>query len=116
VHADGEALAHFMTAAKRDAGSGSTTEIALASAGAAITISLTLRNAAGADVASGAARITLAANAQTTRTLEQLFPNAATDRFDGTLEVSVESGAVSASAFVTVANGSGWPMPIVPMP
>ncbi len=112
-----EAFARFITAARRDASAGMTTEVALVSTGAAVSLRLTLRDASGAEVGGGTAQIALAANARVTRSLEEIFPNARTERFEGTLTVSAEGGTVAA----TVSVGAGAEaqvtlMPIVPLP
>lgn len=93
-------LSSFITAARRDRASGATTQLSLSSTGAATVVQVKLRTAAGADVANGTAEIRLPANGQTMRTLEQLFPAAAADTFDGTLAVTATGGAIAATAIL----------------
>jgi hypothetical protein len=96
----------FIIAARRDRSNGVTTQLALAATSVPTVVQLKLRNAAGADVANGTAEIRLPANGQTTRTLEQLFPAAAADAFDGTLTVVATGGTIAATGMLIEATGS----------
>ena len=97
VNSSGE-YSSFISAATRDAASGTTTRLSISSTGSAVTLRLRLRTAAGTEVAGGTVELKLPANGYTSRTLEQLFPTASTDRFDGTLTVQVEGGTVAATS------------------
>ena len=55
----------------------------------------------------------LAANAQAARTLEQLFPAAAIDSFDGTLTIRADGGNVAAS--VLRVGTAGTPLVVAPV-
>lgn len=96
-----EALAGFIAPAAADRASGLTTTLAVASVGPPVALRLRLRTAAGADVPGGTAELQLPEDGQATRTLEQLFPSAATAAFDGTLTVETERGTVAASVMLT---------------
>ena len=111
-----EATPGVFAAVRRDRANNLTTRLSVASSGSAVTLRLTLRTAAGAAVPNGTVELKLAAHGHAIRTLEQLFPSAATDAFDGTLAITAEGGAI-ATTVVEVA-GTAVPMllPIVPMP
>ena len=108
--ASNELLEGFIAPVKRDRSNGVSASFAMSAAGAAVTLRCKLRTAAGADVPGGEAELRLPANGQTIRTLEQLFPTAATDTFDGTVTVRAEGGSVAASV---VQIGPGATAPIV---
>jgi hypothetical protein len=111
------ALAGFMTPAFRSVQNNRTTEIALASTGSAVTLTLELRDSNGTLAAGGTAQLSLPANGQLVRTIDTLFPGANTANFRGTLTVRAQGGAIAAR----VLDLDGDPaaiasMPIVPLP
>jgi len=108
-----EALASFIAPVSRDGASGVTTTVSVASAGPAVTLRLRLRTAAGAEVPGGTAELQVPEDGQATRTLEQLFPSAATDAFDGTLTVEAERGSVAASVVLSGGRSGPVVLPVV---
>jgi len=98
------ALDGFIAPARRVRASGVNTEIALASTGAPITVQVVLRDASGAEVPGGTSEMSLAANARSTRTLDELFPRANADSFQGTLTVKASGGTVAATVTETGNN------------
>ncbi len=104
-----EVVDGFISPARRDRSANITTSLAVSSSGSPVTLRFQLRTAAGAVVPGGDAELRLPANGQITRTIEQLFPSAATDSFDGTVTVKAEGGHVSASV-VQMGPGATAPM------
>jgi hypothetical protein len=96
----------FIAAVRRDRAANANTSVAISAGAAGASLRLKLRTAAGADVAGGEVELKLPANGQVTRTLEQLFPSAATEAFDGTLTVRAEGGNIAASVLQIGAAGS----------
>jgi len=107
------ALDGLIAPARRVRASGVNTEVAIASTGAAVTLQLALRDASGAEVSGGTAEMSLAANARSTRTLDELFPRASVDSFQGTLTVKASRGTVAAT--VTETSGSPARVSILPV-
>jgi hypothetical protein len=93
-----EALSSFVAPASRSSGAGVSTGIAIAAAGSAVTLKLSLRDTKGSIVTNGQTTLQLAANGHTAGYLEQLFPNADTREFEGTITVTVEGGQAVATA------------------
>jgi Ca2+-binding RTX toxin-like protein len=87
----------FIGAAVRDRTAGVTTNLAISSGPSGASVRAELRTAAGERVANGEATLQLAANGSATRTLEQLFPAAAIDAFEGTLTIRTDGASVAAS-------------------
>jgi len=96
---DSEPLNGFVVPVRRKAG-GINTGIALRNVElATIGLSLTLRNKQGQVVAAGTREIAdLAAQGHLARFIDELFPSAATDNFEGTLVVQAVRGKVAAVA------------------
>jgi hypothetical protein len=100
---------------RRDRAAGITTEIALASTGSEVDLRLSLRDAAGTEVAGGAATLTLAPNARVTRTLDQLFPGAATDAVQGAILVTAGGAEVAGAVIESSSDARRLiPMPVLP--
>ena len=77
------ALAGFITSAMRNSETGLNTELTLSSTESALTLSLTLRDPGGTEIAAGTTQLQLPANGQVIRTIDELFPNADTGDFTG---------------------------------
>ncbi len=92
-------LSGFIIPVRRQLG-GINTGIAVYNAeGQAVTLNLTLRDALGAEVPNGTNTIdNLVANGHLAQFIDGLLPDAATDDFEGTLEVRVTGGKVAATA------------------
>jgi len=110
----GPVFSSAMAAARRNRASGTTTRLALAAGDAAVVLKLTLRTAAGADAAGGNAEVRLAANGQAVRTIDELFPSAALDGFDGTVTIVSDGGSVSIAAVLI--DGGETTLPVVALP
>ena len=104
-----EMLPSVIAPVSRDRAAGITTTVSVSSPGPEVTLRLRLRTAAGAEVPGGAAELQLPEDGQATRTLEQLFPSAAIDTFDGTLTVEADRGTVA----VSVVLSSGTVLPVM---
>jgi hypothetical protein len=104
-----ETLPSVIAPVSRDRAAGITTIVSVSSPGPEVTLRLRLRTAAGAEVPGGAAELQLPEDGQATRTLEQLFPSAAIDTFDGTLTVEADRGTVA----VSVVLSSGTVLPVM---
>jgi hypothetical protein len=91
-------MTRFITPIARDA-TGST-GVAIASVGSAVTLRLELRNQRGEIVPGGQITLDLPPNGHVARYLEQLFPDADTSNFEGTLSVFAEGGNVVGTALL----------------
>ena len=93
------------------------TGLALASTGAPVSVSLTLRNQQGMPVSGGQLELVLRPNGHTARFLEELFPNADTGEFFGTLTVTSEGGNIVGTA-IQIGLGEGRltaTLPVTPL-
>jgi hypothetical protein len=86
----------FIAPVSRNAASGLSTGLAIAAVGAGVSVTCTLRGETGASVATTTR--SLAANGHLAEFLEQLFPNADTRDFRGTVTVTASGGDVVATA------------------
>jgi hypothetical protein len=92
------------------------TGLALASTGAPLSVSLTLRDPQGEPVSGGQLELALRANGHTARFLEQLFPDAATGEFVGTLTVTAEGGTILGTAIqLGLEAGRLTTLPVTPL-
>ena len=91
-----EAVDGFIAPVSRNAEGNFSTGVAVASIGSPVTLRLTLRNEKGEAVAE--ASLDLRANGHLARFVEQLFPEADTKDFRGTITVSAEGGKVAGTA------------------
>ncbi len=92
------------------------TGLALASTGAPLSVSLTLRDPQGEPVSGGQLELVLRANGHTARFLEQLFPDAATGEFVGTLTVTAEGGTILGTAIqLGLEAGRLTTLPVTPL-
>lgn len=105
----------FITPVRRSVGEGRSTGLAMAS-DVSVTLSITLRNAAGAEVPGGQASLTLPANGHVARFIQELFPGADTREFAGTVTVSVSGGRIAATA-LELGSGPGefTTLPVTPL-
>ena len=112
--ASSDFAAGFISAAVRERSAGVTTSLAVSAGPSAVTVRAELRTAKGEMVSNGEATLQLAGNGQVARTLEQLFPTAAIDSFDGTLTIRAEGGSVAASVLrVGTAGASPVVLPVI---
>jgi len=109
------ALAGFITPAMRNSETGLNTELALSSTGSALTLSLTLRDAAGTEIVAGTTQLQLPANGQVIRTIDELFPNADTGDFTGTLTATAEEGTMAAMVTLSGGEGAVAVLPVMPL-
>jgi hypothetical protein len=86
----------FIAPVRRDGVAGANTRVGLASTGSALNLTLVLRNAGGVEVPGGRVQMQLGGNGCVVQTVDEFFPNADTNNFQGTLAVSVEGGDVAA--------------------
>ena len=106
----------FIAPAQRQRATGLNTQVALRSTQSALSLALVLRNAGGVEVREGRAQLQLPANGRTSRTLDELFPNADVDNFQGTLTVTAEGGTVAADVTrVGGDSGGRTVMPVAPL-
>ena len=106
----------FIAAVQRNRATGLNTQVALRSTQSALSLALALRDAGGVEVREGSAQLQLPANGRTSRTLDELFPNADIDNFQGTLTVTAEGGTVAADVMqVGGASGGRTVMPVAPL-
>ena len=111
-------LKRFITPVRRTAG-GINTGIAIHNTGSrVVTVSLTLRSKQGEVVPEGRATIDdFRGNGHLAQFINELFPNADTIDFDGTLVVEVIGGVVAATALdLGIEAGQFTPLPVTPLP
>lgn len=88
----------FITPVTRTVSGNLSTGIAVAAVSQGMTITLTLRTASGTAIAGGQVTRTLATNGHLAQFIQELFPNADTAEFSGTLTVTAESGTIVGTA------------------
>jgi len=88
----------FITPIRRSSAANLSTGVAIASVGSTVTLTLTLRGKDGQAVANGVSTITLKENGHVARFVEQLFPEADTSDFEGTLTVTAAGGNIVGTA------------------
>jgi hypothetical protein len=92
------------------------TGLAVASTAAPVKLSLTLRNQLGQPVSGGQLELALRANGHMARFLEQLFPDADTRGFQGTLTVTAEGGTIVGTAIqIAFPEGRLTTVPVTPL-
>jgi hypothetical protein len=94
-------LSGFITPAIRSESKGMSTGVAITSPSAPANLTLTLRDPDGLPVAGGQTTLKLAADGQVARFIEELFPDAETSEFSGTLTVVAETGLIAGTALQT---------------
>lgn len=110
------ATSGFIIPVARSVARSFSTGVALAAQASAPSLSLTLRNQGGEPVAEGQAVIDLPANGHLARFIEELFPNADTAEFEGTLTVSAEGGTVAGTAIELGSQpGEFTVLPVTPL-
>src|SRR5262249_47829943 len=85
----------FILPVLRKSAAGVTTGLAMAAISADLTLSLTLRNSSGEIVQGGQASVGIRSNAHVARFIEELFPTAATEDFEGSITITADRGNVS---------------------
>ncbi|MBI4457263.1 MAG: hypothetical protein HY644_15395 [Acidobacteria bacterium] len=88
----------FISPVRRSRETGINTGVAVNATGRAVTLHLVLRNASGQPVAGGTTTIALKAGGHVARFIDELFPSADTNNFEGTLTVTAEGGGIAATA------------------
>ena len=86
----------FVAPVARDLAQGITTEVSVHNPGPATEIRWVLRNANGIPATGGSAVSSIPANGRTGALIGDLFPDADTDDFRGTLTAEVSNGVVAA--------------------
>jgi hypothetical protein len=99
-----EVIGGFIAPAGRDRAAGVNTQVAIASTATPLTLTFTLRDLRGAEVAGGRTETQLGANAVMLQTIDALFPKADTNGFEGTLSVRSEGGTFAANVTQTSAG------------
>ncbi len=93
-----EPLSGLISLVRRDTVSGLNTQLAIGSTGSEVALELKLRTANGDEVPGGTAQFQLPANGHLASLINELFPQADTTDFQGTLTVSAVGGGVAVSA------------------
>jgi hypothetical protein len=88
----------FIVPVMRSASGQWSTGVAIGSVGSQVNLRLVLRDESGVAVTGGGAMLDLGPNEQVSRMLEELFPEADTREFRGTLTVTAEGGEIIGSA------------------
>lgn len=110
-----EVLEGFIAPATRSAASATNTQVAAHSTGSAVTLSLVLRDAGGEPVAGGSANLAIPANGQIVRTIDELFPQADTSEFVGTVTATAEGGEIVARVVQLDGSPAAMVLPVVPL-
>ncbi|PYV18749.1 MAG: hypothetical protein DMG07_03255 [Acidobacteria bacterium] len=90
-----EPAAGFIAPASRSVTAGSSTAVAIVSAGSPVTLTLTLRNERGEPLSGGTITLELRANGRVAAFLEHLFPQAQSSEFRGTLTATAAGGDIA---------------------
>jgi hypothetical protein len=94
----------FITPVTRSVAAGLSTGVAITSIGSPVALTLTLRTKNGDMVNGGQVPLTLPANGHLARFIQELFPDANTQEFDGTLTVTAQGGNVAGTAIQLGSN------------
>ena len=86
----------FIAQVRSNRATGLNTQVVMSSTVSALRLELVLRDPGGVEVGGGSAKLELPANGTARRTLDELFPNADTENFQGTLTVTANGGTVAA--------------------
>ncbi len=111
------AWASFITDVGRNRANEIDTQVALSASESALTLTLVLHDARGAEVPGGRAELKLAPYGSLVQTIATLFPKADTSDFQGTLVATAEGGLVATT--VTEIGGRAAVlkvMPVAPLP
>src|SRR5207247_10503018 len=91
-------MAAFIIPVARSADLKTSTGVAIASAGTAVKLALTLRNESGEPVPGGNVTLDLPSNGHLARYVEELFPQVDLRAFRGTLTVAAQGGGIVGTA------------------
>ncbi|HEY3131541.1 MAG TPA: hypothetical protein VGL91_18945 [Acidobacteriota bacterium] len=106
----------FITLVTRSVTGGLSTGVAVASTGSPVILTFTLRSKNGELVSGGQTTMQLSANGHMARFIQELFPNADTREFDGTLTVTSDSGSIVATAIQLGSRpGEFTTLPVTPL-
>lgn len=106
----------FVTPVTRSIARKLSTGVAIASAGPAVRVTLTLRRSNAETVPGGQTALQLKANGHTAKFIQELFPSADTGEFEGTLTVTAEGGNVVGTAIQLGSNpGEFTTLPVTPL-
>ncbi len=104
------AFERLIAPVQRNRASGLNVEVALSSVQSVLNLELVLRDTRGTEVEEGSARLRLPANGSTRRLLDDLFPNADTDNFEGSVSVIAEGGMLAAHVMQVGGGSAGRAM------
>ena len=111
-----EPVSGLITPVTRSVEEGLSTAIAIASTGSAVTLTASLRNRSGQVVPSGEATILLPPNGHLSRFVQELFPEADTREFEGTLTIEADGGLIAATALqIGTSPGTFTTLPVTPL-
>ncbi|MGW8180142.1 MAG: hypothetical protein ACWGQW_15485 [bacterium] len=104
----------FITPATRSAVKGLSTGVSITAVDSPVTLSLTLRNQDGEPVVDGEATLQLTGYGHIARFIQELFPNADTENFEGTLTVEAQGGTIAGTAIqLGSAPGEFTTLPVI---
>jgi hypothetical protein len=107
----------FIMPVARSVESGFSTGVAVISTETSVNLALTLRDAGGSIVTNGFEQRTLPAGGHIAQFVHELFPNADTREFEGTLTATSESGPIAGIALQLGARpGEFTTLPATPLP
>ncbi|MCH7750162.1 MAG: hypothetical protein IH939_18925 [Acidobacteria bacterium] len=109
-----ETLEGFIAPATRSVASATNTQVAVHSIESAVTLTLVLRDAGGEQVAGGSASLEIPAHGQIVHTIDELFPQADTTDFRGTLTATAEEG-ITATVIRLGGEPAAMVLPVVPL-
>jgi hypothetical protein len=106
----------FITSVSRKPAEGRSTGLAIAALGSDVTLALVVRTKTGETVPGGTTLLPLRANGHLSRFIEELFPNAFTDDFEGAVTIEAEGGNVAVTALdIDSRSGGLSPLPVTPV-
>ena len=109
-----ETLEGFIAPATRSVASATNTQVAVHSIESAVTLTLVLRDAVGEQVAGGSASLEIPARGQIVHTIDELFPQADTTDFRGTLAATAED-RITATVVRLGGEPAAMVLPVVPL-
>src|SRR5207249_5017641 len=105
----------FIAPVTQSARENSSTGVAIASTGLPVKVTLTLRDEGGVPIPGGGSTFESPANGHLARFLEQLFPEAETREFRGTVTVTAEGGSIVGTVLRFGSKGQIAALPVIPL-
>jgi hypothetical protein len=105
----------FITPVSRSATTRISTGVAIVAKDSDATLTLSLRSKDGEIVPGGQTSLRLPANGHTSRFIEELFPNALTEDFEGAMTITADSNIAAVAFQIGSSAGQFTPLPVAPL-